>query len=166
MELDAITLSVLQRSFMAIATEMGITLAKVAYSPVITEGFDFSGAIYDRAGHLVASGRRDLTGLLGTLEPSIQYIFEQLGKDFLGPGDVALVNCPHEAGTHMNDVKAVKPVYWENELVGYVANVGHWTDVGGGRQDQSIPWLRTVLVKGYELHRLRSLKVIKFAKMF
>ena len=50
---------------------MGVTLAKVAYSPVISEGLDFAGALFDRDGHLVACGDHDLTGLLGTLEPTL-----------------------------------------------------------------------------------------------
>lgn len=158
MTLDPTTFAVLRRSFMGIATEMGITLAKVAYSPVITEGLDFSGALYDRHGHLVACGRRDLTGLLGTLEPSIQFVFDRLGQDSIGPGDVILTNCPHEAGTHMNDVKAIKGVFWEGEIIGYVADVGHWTDVGGGTPGSINPLAQDSFGEGL---RITPVKVVE-----
>ena len=131
MKLDPTTFAILRSSFVNIANEMGLTLGKVAYSPVITEGRDFAGAIYDANGHLVACGEHDLTGLLGTMEPTIQFIFDWLGKENLHEGDVVFVNSPHEAGSHLNDIRGVKPVFWEGELVAYVADVGHWTDIGG-----------------------------------
>ena len=98
---------------------------------MITEGRDFAGAVYDADGHLVACGEHDLTGLLGTMEPTIQFIFEWLGKENLREGDVVFVNSPHEAGSHLNDIRGVKPVYWQDELIAFVADVGHWTDIGG-----------------------------------
>lgn len=131
MTLDPTTFAILRSSFINIANEMGLTLGKVAYSPVITEGRDFAGAVYDAQGHLVACGEHDLTGLLGTMEPTIQFIFDWLSKDDLHEGDVVFVNSPHEAGSHLNDIRGVKPVFWEGELVAFVADVGHWTDIGG-----------------------------------
>ena len=105
MNLDPTTFAILRSSFINIANEMGLTLGKVAYSPVITEGRDFAGAVYDADGHLVACGEHDLTGLLGTMEPTIQFIFEWLGKENLREGDVVFVNSPHEAGSHLNDIR-------------------------------------------------------------
>ena len=109
MGLDPTTFSVLRKSFTSIATEMGITLAKVAYSPIITEALDFSGAVFDRDGHLVACGRRDLTGLLGTLEPSVQFILERFGDGALDPGDVILTGTPAGIGA------ASDPPRWLHE---------------------------------------------------
>ena len=63
MNLDPTTFAILRSSFINIANEMGLTLGKVAYSPVITEGRDFAGAVYDADGHLVACGEHDLTGV-------------------------------------------------------------------------------------------------------
>ena len=158
MGLDPTTFSVLRKSFTSIATEMGITLAKVAYSPIITEALDFSGAVFDRDGHLVACGRRDLTGLLGTLEPSLQFILERFGYGALDPGDVILTNCPHEAGSHLNDVRVIKPVYWKEELEGYVVDVGHWTDIGGGTPGSFNPMARDSFAEGL---RITPVKVVE-----
>ena len=92
MALDPTTFAILRSSFINIANGMGLTLGKVAYSPVITEGRDFAGAVYDADGQLVACGEHDLTGLLGTMEPTIQFIFDWLGKENLHEGDVVFVN--------------------------------------------------------------------------
>src|SRR4051794_3125188 len=124
MALDPTTFAILRSSFINIANEMGLTLGKVAYSPVITEGRDFAGAIYDANGHLVACGEHDLTGLLGTMEPTIQFIFDWLGKENLHEGDVVFVNSPHEAGSHPHDIRGVEPVFWQGLLLGFVVEVG------------------------------------------
>ena len=147
MNLDPTTFAILRSSFI-IANEMGLTLGKVAYSPVITEGRDFAGAVYDADGHLVACGEHDLTGLLGTMEPTIQFI-EWLGKENLREGDVVFVNSPHEAGSHLNDIRGVKPVYWQDELIAFVADVGHWTDIGGPVPGSINPSPATASGKGY-----------------
>ncbi|MCC6945060.1 MAG: hydantoinase B/oxoprolinase family protein [Thermomicrobiales bacterium] len=157
MSIDPTTFAILRSSFVNIANEMGLTLGKVAYSPVITEGRDFAGAVYDSHGHLVACGEHDLTGLLGTMEPTIQLIFDWLGKENLREGDVVFVNCPHEAGSHLNDVRAVKPVYWEGEVVAFVADVGHWTDIGGPVPGSINPMARDSYGEGL---RITPIKVV------
>ena len=100
MALDPTTFAILRSSFINIANEMGLTLGKVAYSPVITEGRDFAGAIYDANGHLVACGEHDLTGLLGTMEPTIHFIFDWLGKENLHEGDVVFVGSVSKTVAH------------------------------------------------------------------
>src|SRR5438093_2513528 len=85
---DPTTLSILRRSLITIANEMGLTIAKVAYSPVISEGRDFTGAIFDGQGHLVACGDHDLPGLLGTLEPTLEFVLSVFELDEIRAGDV------------------------------------------------------------------------------
>jgi N-methylhydantoinase B len=162
MNLDPTTFAILRSSFINIANEMGLTLGKVAYSPVITEGRDFAGAVYDADGHLVACGEHDLTGLLGTMEPTIQFIFEWLGKENLREGDVVFVNSPHEAGSHLNDIRGVKPVYWQDELIAFVADVGHWTDIGGPVPGSINPLARDSFGEGL---RVTPIKVVEGGRM-
>lgn len=162
MKLDPTTFAILRSSFINIANEMGLTLGKVAYSPVITEGRDFAGAIYDANGHLVACGEHDLTGLLGTMEPTIQFIFDWLGKENLREGDVVFVNSPHEAGSHLNDIRGVKPVFWQGELIAYVADVGHWTDIGGPVPGSINPLARDSFGEGL---RVTPIKVVEGNQM-
>jgi N-methylhydantoinase B len=162
MNLDPTTFAILRSSFINIANEMGLTLGKVAYSPVITEGRDFAGAVYDADGHLVACGEHDLTGLLGTMEPTIQFIFDWLGKENLLEGDVVFVNSPHEAGSHLNDIRGVKPVYWQDELIAFVADVGHWTDIGGPVPGSINPLARDSFGEGL---RVTPVKVVEGGRM-
>src|SRR5262245_55436273 len=96
---DPTTFAVLRRSLTGVVNEMGATLAKVSYSPVITEGLDFAGALFDEDGELVACGDHDLTGLLGTLEPVIDLLFSKFGKDEIYEGDIFASNSPHESGS-------------------------------------------------------------------
>jgi N-methylhydantoinase B len=162
MALDPTTFAILRSSFINIANGMGLTLGKVAYSPVITEGRDFAGAVYDADGQLVACGEHDLTGLLGTMEPTIQFIFDWLGKENLHEGDVVFVNSPHEAGSHLNDIRAVRPIYWQGELVAFVADVGHWTDVGGPVPGSINPMARDSFGEGL---RITPVKVVESGRM-
>ncbi|MCW2763502.1 MAG: N-methylhydantoinase, partial [Marmoricola sp.] len=97
-DIDPTTMAVLRRALVNVVNEMGTTLGKVAYSPVISEGRDFAAALFDREGHLVACGDHDLTGLLGTLEPTLELIFKTFGEDELREGDILACNSTHEAG--------------------------------------------------------------------
>jgi N-methylhydantoinase B len=136
---------------------MGLTIAKVAYSPVISEGRDFTGAIFDAAGHLVACGDHDLPGLLGTLEPTLQFVLSSFEPGEIRPGDVIACNSPHEAGTHLNDVRLVKPVFAGDRLMAFVADLGHWTDVGGPVPGSINPLARDAYGEGL---RITPVKIV------
>jgi|SRR5579884_2207045 len=155
--IDPTTLAVLRRSLISLVDVMGVTLAKVAYSPVISEGLDFAGALFDRDGQLVACGDRDLTGLLGTLEPTLELIAETFGSGDINEGDIIICNSPHEAGNHLNDVRMVKPIFHDQELIAYVANVGHWTDIGGSVPGSINPLARDAFSEGL---RITPVKIV------
>src|SRR5579872_4953708 len=91
------TFSVIRESLINICNEIGATLARSAYSPVISEGLDYAGALFD------PDGSYDLTGLLGTLEPTVALVRRTV--DELEDGDVVICNLPHDAGNHLNDVR-------------------------------------------------------------
>jgi N-methylhydantoinase B len=150
-DVDPTTLAVLRRSLVNVVNEMGATLQKVAYSPVISEGRDFAGALFDAEGHLVACGDHDLTGLLGTLEPTLALIFSTFGIDELREGDIIACNSTHEAGNHLNDIRMVKPVFAGGELIAFVADVGHWTDVGGSTPGSINPLARDAFAEGLRI---------------
>jgi N-methylhydantoinase B len=150
-DIDPTTMAVLRRSLVNVVNEMGTTLAKVAYSPVISEGRDFAAALFDRQGHLVACGDHDLTGLLGTLEPTLQLIFSTFGEDELREGDIICCNSTHEAGNHLNDVRMVKPVFVDGRLSAFVADIGHWTDIGGATPGSINPLARDAFAEGLRM---------------
>ena len=118
---------------------------------VISEGLDFAGALFNKDGHLVACGDRDLTGLLGTLEPTLELMSQVFPDDQIKEGDIIICNSPHEAGNHLNDVRMVKPLFHDGELVAFVANVGHWTDIGGSTPGSINPLARDAFSEGLRI---------------
>jgi N-methylhydantoinase B len=126
--LDPTTFAVLSSAFRSVVNEMNLTLFRSAYSPVITEGRDIGGAVFDPVGRLVAQGDWDLAVFVGMLEFSVASIRERYRID---PGDVFIVNDPFVGGTHFNDVGVIRPVFIDGRLAAFVAVCGHWPDVGG-----------------------------------
>ncbi len=110
-----------------IAEEMGIVLRNTAYSPNIKDRMDFSCAIVSETGELVAQAEH-IPVHLGSLAVGAKRIVEEVDLD---EGEVAITNDPYVAGTHLNDVTMIEPVYHEGELLGYVVNKAHHVDVGG-----------------------------------
>lgn len=129
-DLDAVTFAVLSGTFSALVNEMNLTLFHSALSPVITEGRDIGGAVFDADGRLVAQGDWDLAVFVGMLEFSVRHLIGSY-RGTMQDGDVYILNDPFVGGTHFNDVGIVRPVYAEDGLLGFVAIVGHWPDVGG-----------------------------------
>ena len=128
--LDPVTFAVLRGSFRSLVNEMNLTLFRSALSPVITEGRDIGGALFDADGKLVAQGDWDLAVFVGMLEFSVAHIVGKYAPT-MRPGDVYIMNDPFVGGTHFNDVGIVRPIFVADELLGFVGIVGHWPDVGG-----------------------------------
>jgi N-methylhydantoinase B len=125
---DPITLELMRNLFEASADEMGITLQRVAFSANIKERRDFSCAIFDSGGALLAQAAH-IPVHLGSMGDSVRAVLEKLGT--LADGDVAIVNDPFAGGTHLPDITLVAPVFYQGTLAGYVANRAHHADVGG-----------------------------------
>jgi N-methylhydantoinase B len=130
MTLDPVTLTVIQNGLRQVASEMDLVHEKTSFSPVISEGFDRSNGIYDRAtGEVVAQGELGLPIFVGVMQFTTQAVIER--RRDLEPGDVILVNDPYLGGTHLMDVKMVRPFYYRGRLWCYLSNTGHWPDTGG-----------------------------------
>src|SRR6201998_638154 len=130
MTLDPLTLAVIQNGLRQVASEMDLVHEKTSFSPVISEGFDRSNGIYDRAtGEVVAQGELGLPIFVGVMQFTTQAVIER--RRDLEPGDVILVNDPYLGGTHLMDVKMVRPFYYRGRLWCWLANTGHWPDTGG-----------------------------------
>src|SRR5829696_8138056 len=125
---DPIQLELMRHLFEAAAEEMGITLQRVAFSANIKERRDFSCALFDADGELLAQAAH-IPVHLGSMPASVAAVRARLGA--LGEGDVAIVNDPFAGGTHLPDITIVSPVLFEGNVVGYVANRAHHADVGG-----------------------------------
>lgn len=126
---DAVALEVANHRFAAIAEEMGTVLGRTALSPNIKERRDYSCAVFDGAGALVAQAAH-IPVHLGATPLAVRAVMARLR---LGPGDVAIVNDPYAGGTHLPDVTLVAPVFVPggSAPIGWVANRAHHADVGG-----------------------------------
>ena len=128
--LDPITLGVIQNGFQQICNEMDLTFVRSAFSPVITEGQDRADGIYHReTGELIAQGDFGLPIFVGTMQETTQAVIARART--VEPGDIFIVNDPYLGGTHLMDVKFVKPFFYRGRLFAWLANTGHWPDIGG-----------------------------------
>ncbi|HWQ11180.1 MAG TPA: hydantoinase B/oxoprolinase family protein, partial [Roseiflexaceae bacterium] len=125
--IDPIDLEVFRHRCAAIAEEMGAALGRSALSANIKERRDFSCAIFDAAGRMVAQAAH-IPVHLGAMPRSVE---AALSRFALAPGDVALLNDPYLGGTHLPDLTTVAPVYAGQELLGYSATRAHHADIGG-----------------------------------
>jgi N-methylhydantoinase B len=133
--LDPITLAVIGAGLQQVCNEMDIAFSRAAFSPVIAEADDRSDGIYDReTGALIAQGEYGLPVFVGTMQYSTGELIRLIREGRAGapePGDVYIVNDPYLGGTHLMDVRFVKPVFVEGELFCWLQNTGHWPDIGG-----------------------------------
>jgi len=123
----AIELEIFNKLFSAVAEEMGIVLRRSAFSPNIRERCDFSCAIFDSRGELVAQASH-IPVHLGAMPETMRRV---LPKFSWKPGDVVITNDPFCGGTHLPDITLIKPVFLENTLVFFLISRAHHADVGG-----------------------------------
>lgn len=128
---DPVMLEVFNNLFMSIAEQMGFTLEKTAYSVNIKERLDFSCAIFDAGGGLIANAPH-MPVHLGSMGESVRAVMDGRAGA-MAPGDVYMLNDPYHGGTHLPDITVVSPVFDAvgAEVLFYVASRGHHADVGG-----------------------------------
>ncbi|BAZ37792.1 hydantoinase B/oxoprolinase [Calothrix sp. NIES-4101] len=132
---DPVRLEIFKNLYQFIAEQMGIVLQNTAASVNIKERLDFSCAIFDDSGLLVANAPH-IPVHLGSMSESVRSLINDKG-DSIKPGNVYLSNNPYNGGTHLPDVTAITPVFLDNQLVSpkapifYVASRGHQADIGG-----------------------------------
>ena len=130
-ECDPVMLEVFNNLFMSIAEQMGLTLENTAFSVNIKERLDFSCAIFDPDGMLVANAPH-IPIHLGSMSESIRTVLrENAGK--MKPGDVFVVNAPYNGGTHLPDITVITPIFDDagDDILFFVASRGHHADIGG-----------------------------------
>jgi N-methylhydantoinase B len=143
---DAITFEVIRNALVAATDEMVLALRRSAYSTNIKTRSDFSCALFDAELRSVAQGFTQPVHL-GSMVEQIPRAVRDYGPEKLGPGDVLITNDPFPAGVHLNDVSLISPVFIGERLLGYVANLAHHVDVGGGAP-ASIGAFREVFQEG------------------
>lgn len=149
---DLIQLEVFKHRFSAIAEEMGAVLRKASYSPNIKERRDFSCALFNSMGQMIAQAAH-IPVHLGSMPLSVKAAISKAGPE-LNPGDMIILNDPYEGGTHLPDITLVSPVFFGSNgsddpprLFGYVASRAHHADVGG-MAPGSMPVAREIYQEG------------------
>ena len=128
--LDPVTLAVIQAGLQQVCNEMDLAFVRSAFSPVISEALDRSDGIYDPInGDLISQGELGLPVFVGTMQFGTKCVIER--SKSITPGDIYIVNDPYLGGTHLMDVRFVKPFFYKGELFAWLANTGHWPDTGG-----------------------------------
>ncbi len=145
---DPVMLEVFNNLFMSIAEQMGITLANTAYSVNIKERLDFSCALFDSEGALVANAPH-VPVHLGSMSDSVRTI-ARLNAGEMKPGDVFMLNAPFNGGTHLPDVTVITPVFDDagERILFYVGARGHHADIGGRTPGSAPPDSRHIEEEG------------------
>ena len=145
---DPVMLEIFNNLFMSIAEQMGLRLQNTAYSVNIKERLDFSCALFDEAGNLIANAPH-MPVHLGSMGESIKTVIrENAGR--MQPGNVYVLNAPYNGGTHLPDVTVITPVFDEKgrDILFYVGSRGHHADIGGITPGSMPPDSKTVEEEG------------------
>jgi N-methylhydantoinase B len=131
--LDPVTLAVLNGRLVQIADEMDATLFRSAFNPIIAEAHDACHGLYHAdTGATLVQGTSGLPIFVGAMAFAVKAVIDKVSRDQdLVAGDTYLFNDPYDGGTHLNDVRLVRPLMREGKVFAWLASVGHWLDVGG-----------------------------------
>jgi N-methylhydantoinase B len=144
--MDPVSFEVIRNALVAATDEMVLALRRSAYSTNIKTRSDFSSAFFDAELRSVAQGFAQPVHL-GSMVEQVPKAIRAYGADRLAPGDMLLTNDPYPSGVHLNDVSLIAPVHADGRLIGWVANIAHHVDVGGGAP-ASIGAFREVFQEG------------------
>lgn len=130
-KIDRFTIENISDGLIAASDEMFVSWGRTSQSTIIYEVLDYAAGLTDAKGNLIAQSN-GVTGFLGTITYSVKSVIEKFGYDDIKPGDIILTNDPYNgSGTHLCDVSAVMPVFFDGEIIAFAANKGHWNEIGG-----------------------------------
>jgi 5-oxoprolinase (ATP-hydrolysing) len=151
---DPVMLEIFNNRFMAIAEQMGVALQNTAYSVNIKERLDFSCAVFDGEGNLVANAPH-MPVHLGSMDRSVQAVIAQ--NPAIRSGDVFVLNAPYNGGTHLPDITVCTPVFDDANarILFWLASRGHHADVGGIAPGSMSPLATTIQEEGVYIDNVR-----------
>ena len=158
-DVDPVMLEIFNNLFMSIAEQMGLVLEKTTNSVNIKERLDFSCAVFDQDGELIANAPH-MPVHLGSMDESIKAVI-RVHRDVMRPGDVFVLNAPYNGGTHLPDVTVITPVFDDDGLgdaakvLFYVASRGHHAEIGGISPGSMPPYSRTVEEEGVLIDNIK-----------
>ena len=129
-QVDRVGLSLLYNRLKNICDEMAMSMMRTAYSPIFSEGLDFSTLILDKRGQLIATAGLN-PAMLGASLYAATWVISEVGEDNFNKGDVYCHNDPYRGGSHMPEHMLVTPMFIDDELVAYLGNIAHLAEIGG-----------------------------------
>jgi N-methylhydantoinase B len=158
--IDPITLAVLAGRMEQIADEMDATLFRAAFNPIIAEAHDASHGIYDaETGDTLVQGKSGLPIFVGVMAFAVKAVIEAAAaRGDMADGDVWIFNDAHIGGTHLSDMRLVRPYFHDGKLFCYLASVGHWHDVGGAVPGNYNPGATDVFQEAFNLPPVRIMR--------
>jgi len=158
MTIDPITLAVLSGRMEQIADEMDATLFRSAFNPIIAEAHDASHGIYHAvSGDTLVQGKSGLPIFVGVMSFAVRAVIDKAGDD-VADGDCWVFNDAHIGGTHLSDMRLVRPFFHAGRLFCYLASVGHWHDVGGAVPGNYNPCATEVFQEAFILPPVRLMR--------
>ncbi|OCP00001.1 MULTISPECIES: hydantoinase B/oxoprolinase family protein [unclassified Ensifer] len=158
---DPVMLEIFNNLFMSIAEQMGVTLQNTAYSVNIKERLDFSCAVFDNRGNLVANAPH-MPVHLGSMDASVATAIRE--NPMIKPGDVFLINAPYNGGTHLPDLTVCTPVFDDagSEIRFWVASRGHHADIGGISPGSMSPLATNIEEEGVYIDNFKLIDAGRF----
>ncbi|HJP22832.1 MAG TPA: hydantoinase B/oxoprolinase family protein [Alphaproteobacteria bacterium] len=154
---DMITMQVIRYALEQIADEMGYTLVRTGRSTIITEIKDISCVVTDAQGQTVAQAHHT-PSLLAGFEITMKELVAAYPPEDLVPGDVIITNDPYKGGQHIMDLYAIAPAFHGGELVGFVGNITHHSDLGGVAAGGVAGGIREIYLEGLRLPMVKLVK--------
>jgi N-methylhydantoinase B len=154
---DMITMQVIRYGLEQVADEMGYTLVRTGRSTVITEIKDISCVVTDADGQTVAQAHHN-PSLLAGFEITMKELIKTYRPEDLSPGDVIIMNDPYRGGQHIMDLYAIAPAFHDGQLIGFVGNITHHSDLGGVAAGGVAGGIREIYLEGL---RLPFVKLVK-----
>lgn len=128
-KIDPVTLTVIDNYCTSTCRDMGVTMMTTSYSPIFNESLDFSCVIFDPEGQMLAQAEF-CPSQIGTIKFTVNWTIAELGAEAFEEGDVVIHNDPYRGSGHVPEHMLLKGVFWDGELVAFVANVAHMSEVG------------------------------------
>jgi len=157
---DPVMLEVFNNLFMSIAEQMGVALQNTAYSVNIKERLDFSCAVFDADGSLVANAPH-MPVHLGSMDRAVETVIRE-NKGKIRPGDAYAINAPYNGGTHLPDITVCTPVFDGRKILFWVASRGHHADVGGISPGSMSPNATTIEQEGIYIDNFKLMERGRF----
>lgn len=127
---DHVTMTVIDKALVNVCREMGLAMIRTSYSTIFNEGRDFSCVVFDKAGNLIGQAEF-CPSQLGAIYYTVDWVIQEMGIESFAPYDVVIHNDPYRGAPHIPEHMVLMPVFYNDALFGFVANIAHLGEIGG-----------------------------------